>query len=357
MANSWPKKGTKEYEKRIAQHRAMLIKRWKDPARRANHSAKLKACWSDPEYRNQLVAIHKKRVGTEKWVATMEKSKATQKTAASRHRKSESAKRLWKDPEHRARMAELRRQAWNDPERRKRGSEASKKMWQKRSKKVYAQKMKEWWKDPKYRRKMSKIRKAHWQDPEARKRHTEATQTTYSHTFARLKKRIEKANSDVRVRKSTKYIGETTPFKLKCRKCKHKWEMVLTKIRGRFANDSIKCPRCEPQRFGAFETKVRKAIEKITGWKFSKVRPDWLRGRSKVPMELDGYNEEHKMGVEAQGKGHYNPIFGEKIFRIIKRNDERKRLICYRRGITLVRVPYFKKDIESFIRAKLQKAR
>lgn len=70
-------------------------------------------------------------------------------------------------------------------------------------------------------------------------------------------------------------------------------------------------------------------------------------------MELDGYNEEHQVAIEYQGQQHYQPIYGEDRFGWLRRNDERKRLICYRRGVLLIRVPYWKADVEGFLRDKL----
>jgi len=70
-------------------------------------------------------------------------------------------------------------------------------------------------------------------------------------------------------------------------------------------------------------------------------------------MELDGYNKRHAVAFEYQGEQHYRPIYGEKALAQLKRNDERKRLICYRRGIKLIRIPYWKKDVGAFIRSKL----
>ena len=73
-------------------------------------------------------------------------------------------------------------------------------------------------------------------------------------------------------------------------------------------------------------------------------------------MELDGYNEEHQVAIEFQGPQHYEPIYGERNFRITKRNDKRKRELARYHKVFLICVPYWKKDPESFIRKKLVKA-
>jgi hypothetical protein len=94
-------------------------------------------------------------------------------------------------------------------------------------------------------------------------------------------------------------------------------------------------------------------IERITGWKFPKARPTWLRGRGLQPLELDGYNARHKVAFEYQGEQHYQSLYGEATLTRTKRNDTRKRITCLRRGVQLICVPYWKRDVEAFIRSKL----
>jgi hypothetical protein len=63
-----------------------------------------------------------------------------------------------------------------------------------------------------------------------------------------------------------------------------------------------------------------------------------------------------RTGCEYQGWQHYHPIHGEQKLKIIKRRDERKRLLCRRHGVLLIRVPYWKQDVFQFLKNKLAKA-
>ena len=61
-------------------------------------------------------------------------------------------------------------------------------------------------------------------------------------------------------------------------------------------------------------------------------------------MELDGYNEELALAFEYQGEYHYKYIsyFHQKIrdFKKRKEDDKLKRVLCEKRGIILIEVPY-----------------
>jgi len=120
------------------------------------------------------------------------------------------------------------------------------------------------------------------------------------------------------------------------------------------------CKKCYPKQYRASEEAVRAIIQKLTGKEFKRTYPTWLRGRSRSRgLQLDGYNEELKLAFEYQGRQHYIPVptfGGQKAFALIHQRDERKRVTCYRKSVTLIRVPYWKKDVEGFIRTKLLQA-
>ena len=110
------------------------------------------------------------------------------------------------------------------------------------------------------------------------------------------------------------------------------------------------------------ETECRRAIEKITGKKFPKVRPNFLMNTvSGSNLELDCYNDEMKIAVEYNGEQHYNyiPYFhnNKDAFTNLKYRDEKKRLLCKKNGILLITVPYTVKhrDIETYIIKELKK--
>lgn len=174
-------------------------------------------------------------------------------------------------------------------------------------------------------------------------------------TIEELEKEIEKLNPHLHLLE-TSYRGALHKIKVRCRLCKTKFKTTWNVIKSGYG----KCPRCAPVNLAASESNVREIIERITGWRFPRARPSWLQGRSKtLGMQLDGYNERHGVAFEYQGAQHYKPVKwfgGHKALRKIRRNDERKRVLCYNRGVILIRVPYFKKDVEGFILRKLRRA-
>lgn len=73
-------------------------------------------------------------------------------------------------------------------------------------------------------------------------------------------------------------------------------------------------------------------------------------------MELDGYNKDHAVAFEYQGEQHYKTIYGQKALAATKRNDNRKRCLARYHGVLLIRIPYWTKNAEQFIKTKLQQA-
>ena len=64
------------------------------------------------------------------------------------------------------------------------------------------------------------------------------------------------------------------------------------------------------------------------------LRPSWLEG-----LELDIYIPELKIALEFQGQQHRYPVElfgGEEKFKIQKKNDERKKVLCRQKGIYLI---------------------
>lgn len=130
-----------------------------------------------------------------------------------------------------------------------------------------------------------------------------------------------------------KYINTVIQTKFKCADCHHSYYTSVQRIlRGHG------CPTCASFKS---EGEVRRIIELLTKWQFPKMRPDFLHG-----LELDGFNEEHKVAFEYQGHQHYKLVnFGghadtAKQLAHRKRQDRRKRMQCWRHGIKLIVVPH-----------------
>ncbi len=113
------------------------------------------------------------------------------------------------------------------------------------------------------------------------------------------------------------------------------------------------------------EIACRQALVRMFGKPFDKIRPDWLRNSvtgGKWNLEIDCYNEELKIGVEAQGRQHYEyvPYFHRNYdtFMNQKYRDEIKRMKCKENGVTLIEVPYTvkEKDVENYLRKEFVKA-
>lgn len=112
------------------------------------------------------------------------------------------------------------------------------------------------------------------------------------------------------------------------------------------------CPKCKFKN----ETITRDIIEKLTSKKFPKARPDFLKYKNKKNLELDGYCKELKLAFEYDGEQHYMRVFtydNDDTLKSIQERDKIKDQKCLENGIKLLRVPYFIKDKEEFIKSWL----
>lgn len=126
---------------------------------------------------------------------------------------------------------------------------------------------------------------------------------------------------------------EKCDSKLKFECCNgHTWEALGSTIKRNW------CPYCA-NLLSLSELKCKYILEQITGLKFHKTRNE-LNGR----LELDGYNPEHKLAFEYNGKQHYHKdsFYNKKSERFYKtiENDSKKRSICKQKGIKLLTIPY-----------------
>jgi hypothetical protein len=150
-----------------------------------------------------------------------------------------------------------------------------------------------------------------------------------------------------------KYQRRKLPMQLHCRKCDASWSRSWNYI----IETNGSCPSCTPVVCHS-EAEVRKVIEELTGWKFPKFRPAFLRGLNGGSLELDGYNEEHKVAFEYQGLQHYQLCYYNRFdpqkLKEQKRRDWRKKYQCWYHGVHLIRIPYWVEDAKTFVVSRLQ---
>lgn len=107
------------------------------------------------------------------------------------------------------------------------------------------------------------------------------------------------------------------------------------------------------------EEKTRSIIENMTGKPFPSVRPNFLKNpKTGRNLELDMYNSEYKIAIEYQGGQHikYTPYFHRSYqdFLDLQERDRIKKILCEKNGIKLIYVDDSIKDIEGYLRKKLE---
>lgn len=111
------------------------------------------------------------------------------------------------------------------------------------------------------------------------------------------------------------------------------------------------------------EVATRQALQEIFNRPFNKSRPDFLRNpvTKNFNMEIDCFEESLRLGVEVQGRQHYEfvPYFHrtKADFQNQQYRDELKRRMCKDNRIILIEVPYTvkEKDVKIFLLSELRK--
>lgn len=153
-----------------------------------------------------------------------------------------------------------------------------------------------------------------------------------------------------------KYINSRLPIKLKCQ-LGHIFDRSLKHVQ-----DGHGCPECVTGNKNISELICIKYIEYLLDKPFNKSKTfDWLVNEEGNKLELDGYNDELKIGIEYDGKQHFEFVehFHKTMEAFNKRqqDDRIKDHLCLKNGVKLIRVPYTVKynDMLSYIKEQCDK--
>lgn len=105
------------------------------------------------------------------------------------------------------------------------------------------------------------------------------------------------------------------------------------------------------------ESLCRSLLEKMLEMKLTKCRPKWLLNpTTKRCLELDMYNEEHKLAFEYDGAQHdvYTPHYhtNEAHFEYRRLLDKLKNELCREAGVLLIRIPWTEVSTKDKVRTR-----
>lgn len=151
----------------------------------------------------------------------------------------------------------------------------------------------------------------------------------------------------------SEYKTSTSKLMWEC-KDGHRWEAT------RYAVVGVRHTWCPDCHILIGEQFSKTLLIKLLGAPFVKCRPLFLGG-----LELDGYCESLKVGMEYQGEQHYRhvPIFQPtpEMFESQLQRDALKKRLCEEAGVQLIVIPYIKykeggwPELTKFIRSELQR--
>lgn len=135
--------------------------------------------------------------------------------------------------------------------------------------------------------------------------------------------------------KENMYNGKKTYLILKCNKCGYIWKSTTF---ASFSQNTIKCLGC------VNSWKMEKEIESYLNKHSinyihdcrSHILP-WLK--YKISLSLDFYLPDYKIGIECQGRQHFEPVLdfgGEKSFQETIERDKKKLILCKEHDVNLL---------------------
>lgn len=113
----------------------------------------------------------------------------------------------------------------------------------------------------------------------------------------------------------------------------HEWEASVGNVVGK----NSWCPICAS---GFSEEVCRHCLEALTGHKFPKSHPTWLRNRRNNQLYFDGFCEELQLAFEHQGEQHFHKLdCFDYDQQKAKENDEDKLISCTKNGVSIICIP------------------
>jgi hypothetical protein len=127
---------------------------------------------------------------------------------------------------------------------------------------------------------------------------------------------------------SDKYVGVDGKYVFRCN-LGHEFENLFKKV-----ESGQWCPTCS--KGSKSEEIARTTFEYLFKVRFRKVRPTWLRNSRGRIMEIDGYNDELKIGFEYQGVQHFRAIgLYQQDIEQRKADDKLKFELCSEHGVRI----------------------
>ena len=150
---------------------------------------------------------------------------------------------------------------------------------------------------------------------------------------------------------STEYVNHTTKLLWECKKG-HQWKSSWTCVH----NQNSWCPECSS---GQSEKLCKKLLEQKLNMPFEKIRFYYDPTNKHKCYEFDGYNEEHKIAFEYNGRQHYEyPNHCHKTEQLFKEQQQRdldKIQYAKDNGIQLIIIPCSQEYyLEQYINKQLE---